>query len=509
MRLTRSRVVTTFLVLLGGAIAASTTAAQPQQAQQQPPPPLQPATSAIVRPPELQRDVDFWIHIYTVVTTRQGVLHDERNLGVIYTTIDLPDAAAATSRRAVISNARDRIVVALREAAAAVGSGAAPASSEAQRMLTLWGPDASRQRLLEAADLVRFQLGQADRFREGLERSGRWESHIARTFAELGLPPELAALPHVESSFTPTAYSKVGASGLWQFMRSTGRLYMRVDDTVDERLDPFRSTEAAAQLLANNYRALGTWPLAITAYNHGTAGMRRARDTMGTDDFAVIARRYDGRAFGFASRNFYPSFLAALTIDQNPERYFGKIERAAPLRFYEIQLPTPVAIDQIERRIGLSRVLVRELNPALRPAVWSGARKVPRGYRLRVPAEAMAAANEFAKTLGTEVVEEEPRVAARYAASVAASEAKALAKAALASASAAAPSAAAPSAAATPTAAVADAVAATKDYRVRRGDTLSSLARRFGLSVLELARLNDLDPKTKLRHGHTLRVPAS
>ena len=221
------------------------------------------------------------------------------------------------------------------------------------------------------------------------------------------------------------------------------------------------------------------------------------------------ARRYDGRAFGFASRNFYPSFHAALTIDQNPERYFGKIERAAPLRFYEIQLPTPVAIDQIERRIGLSRALVRELNPALRPAVWSGARKVPRGYRLRVPAEAMAAANEFAKTLGTEVVEEEPRVAARYAASVAASEAKALAKAALAGASTVAPIAAAAPIVATPDTAAADAGTATKDYRVRRGDTLSSLARRFGLSVLELARLNDLDPKTKLRHGHTLRVPAS
>ena len=255
MRLTRSRVVSTFLVLLGGAIVASAGAAQPlpgQQAPQQPQTPPPPAASAIVRPPELQRDVDFWIHIYTVVTTRQGVLHDERNLGIVYTTIDLPDAAAATSRRAVISNARDRIVAALREAAAAVGSGAAPASPEAQRMLTLWGADASRARLLEAAEWVRFQLGQADRFREGLERSGRWESHIARTFAELGLPPELAALPHVESSFTPTAYSKVGASGLWQFMRSTGRLYMRVDDTVDERLDPFRSTEAAAQLLANN-----------------------------------------------------------------------------------------------------------------------------------------------------------------------------------------------------------------------------------------------------------------
>lgn len=522
MRLTRPRVVSTFLILLGGAAAVSSAVAQPQlQAQPQTQPqPTSPSavphaaavsTSAIPRPPELQRDVDFWIHIYSAVTTRQGVLHDERNLGIVYTTIDLPDPGATTARRATISAARDRIVSALREAAAAAGSGAAPASPEAQRMLTLWGADASRQRLLDAAESVRFQLGQADRFREGLERSGRWETHIARTFAELGLPPELAALPHVESSFTPTAYSKVGASGLWQFMRSTGRLYMRVDDTVDERLDPFRSTEAAAQLLANNYRALGTWPLAITAYNHGTAGMRRARDTMGTDDFAVIARRYDGRAFGFASRNFFPSFLAALTIDQNPERYFGKIERAAPLQFYEIQLPAPVAMDHIERRLGLSRALVRELNPALRPSVWAGARKVPRGYRLRVPAEAMTAATEFAKTLGTEVVEEEPRVAARYAASVVASEAEALAKAAgVRSAAAAKPAAVVQPTVAAPTVTESDAAAtATKDYRVRRGDTLSSLARRFGLSVMELARLNDLDPKTKLRHGRTLRVPAS
>ena len=86
-------------------------------------------------------------------------------------------------------------------------------------------------------------------------------------------------LPHVESSFNPAAYSKVGAAGLWQFMRSTGRRYMRIDGAVDDRLDPFRSTEAAAQLLAYNYRVLGTWPLALTAYNHGSAGVRRAKET--------------------------------------------------------------------------------------------------------------------------------------------------------------------------------------------------------------------------------------
>ena len=147
-------------------------------------------------------------------------------------------------------------------------------------------------------------------------RSSSYATHIAETFANLGLPPELAVLPHVESSFNANAYSKVGAAGLWQFMRSTGRRYMRVDDAVDERLDPYRSTEAAAQLLAYNYRVLGSWPLALTAYNHGAAGMRRAKESVGTDDFVKINRTYNSRTFGFASRNFFPSF----TRSHNPMR---------------------------------------------------------------------------------------------------------------------------------------------------------------------------------------------
>ena len=102
----------------------------------------------------------------------------------------------------------------------------------------------------------------------------------------------------------------------------------RIDSAVDERMDPFRATEGAAQLLSYNYRLLGTWPLALTAYNHGAAGMRRAVEATGTTDYVRINRTYRSASFGFASRNFYPSFLAALTIEQNPEKYFGPIERA-------------------------------------------------------------------------------------------------------------------------------------------------------------------------------------
>jgi len=188
-------------------------------------------------------------------------------------------------------------------------------------------------------------------FREGLVRSGAWSSHIAEVFANQGLPAELAVLPHVESSFNPAAYSKVGAAGLWQFMRSTGRRYMRIDAAIDDRMDPFRSTEAAAQLLAYNYRLLGTWPLALTAYNHGAAGMRRAKESVGTDDIERIVRTYKSPSFGFASRNFYVSFLAALEVDHNPDKYFKDLEPLPEVKFAEISTPSFVPISSLERTL--------------------------------------------------------------------------------------------------------------------------------------------------------------
>lgn len=224
-------------------------------------PVLGPPSRDIPRPAELQRDVDFWIRAYSEITTQQGFLHDEADLAIVYGILNLPSAPAGSlPRRNAVSFERERWRSALRTAAEALESGTPTHSADAQRVLDLWGDKATPGRLRAATETVRFQLGQADRFRDGLVRSGTWETHIARTFERLGLPPELAALPHVESSFTPTAYSKVGAAGLWQFMPGTARLYMRVDDVLDERMDPFRATEAAAKLLLYNYRVLGSWP---------------------------------------------------------------------------------------------------------------------------------------------------------------------------------------------------------------------------------------------------------
>jgi membrane-bound lytic murein transglycosylase D len=415
----------------------------------------------IPRPEGIQSDVNFWIRVYTEVTTNEGFLHDERNLSVVYDTLKFSAGSSPRERQRLVDDRRDQHIAALRRIIAALptNEGREALSAEDKRLLAQWGPNPSAILLKDATTRIRFQLGQADRFREGLIRSSSWETHIAETFANQGLPQELAVLPHVESSFNAAAYSKVGAAGLWQFMRSTGRRYMRVDDAVDERLDPYRSTEAAAQLLAYNYRVLGSWPLALTAYNHGAAGMRRARESVGTDDYVKINRTYTSRTFGFASRNFFPSFLAALTIDENPEKYFGALERRPEQKFREVSMPAYVRLATLERAIGVDREQLRVLNPAWRPTIYNGTRLVPRGYRLRLPADT---AEKWTPDL----------LAARlpanelYAGQV------------------------------TP-----------RTYRVRKGETMQAIAQRYGMTAARLGEMNGLSANASLRAGRRLQLP--
>jgi membrane-bound lytic murein transglycosylase D len=364
-------------------------------------------------------------------------------------------------RQRLVDDQRDKHIAALRRIAAALTneSGRDALSEEDKRLLAMWGPNPSAIVLRDATQRIRFQLGQADRFKEGLIRSSTWQPHIAETFANQGLPSELAVLPHVESSFNAAAYSKVGAAGLWQFMRSTGRRYMRVDDAVDERLDPYRSTEAAAQLLAYNYRVLGSWPLALTAYNHGAAGMRRARETVGSDDFVKINRTYTSRTFGFASRNFFPSFLAALTIDESPEKYFGHLERRPEQKFRELAMPAYVRLTTLERALGVDREQLRTLNPAWRPTIFNGTRLVPRGYRLRLPAD--TAEKWTAELLSVRLPANE-----LYAGQV------------------------------TP-----------RTHRVRKGETLPAIASRYGMTATSLAQMNGLSTSAQLRPGRSLQLP--
>jgi membrane-bound lytic murein transglycosylase D len=333
-------------------------------------------------PAELEPDVRFWIRVYTEVTTDGGLVHDDRNLELVYEVLRFDPDSLPGLRERRVSQAKARYAALLRRFAA---GDTADLSAHERRILHAFGANATPRDYLDAIDRIRFQLGQADRFHEGLIRAQAWETHIARVLEQHGVPADIAALPHVESSFNPAAYSKVGAAGLWQFMPSTAKRFMRVDGIVDERLDPYSATEAAANLMLYNYRLLGSWPLAVTAYNHGPGGLRRAQDELGTSDIAVIVKRYQGATFGFASRNFYVAFLAALEVDRHAEQYFGPLTRLPDTENTPVELPDYIAVDTLAKAFKVDLGALKVLNPALRPAIWNGSRLVPRGYALRLP----------------------------------------------------------------------------------------------------------------------------
>jgi membrane-bound lytic murein transglycosylase D len=258
------------------------------------------------------------------------------------------------------------------------------------RILHQFGDKTTPAQYREAIERIRFQLGQADRFHEGLIRAQTYEANISKVLADRGVPAEIGALPHVESSFNPAAYSRVGAAGLWQFMPGTARRYMRVDSIVDQRLDPYSATEAAANLMLYNYRLLGSWPLTVTAYNHGPGGLRRAQDELGSSNIEVIVKRYQGATFGFASRNFYVAFLAALEVDRNADKYFGPLTHLPDTQSTLVTVPDYVSIDALAKAFKADLGALRVLNPALRPPIWNKSRLVPRGYALRVPGTAQS-----------------------------------------------------------------------------------------------------------------------
>ncbi|MDE0949679.1 MAG: LysM peptidoglycan-binding domain-containing protein [Halioglobus sp.] len=417
---------------------------------------LNASASNFPRPASLEPAVQFWIKVYTEIPTSAGYIHDSRSLNVIYDTIELPGQPGDAGRQRLISDARDRVASAL----SILGGGKrSNLSITEETVLSAWPQNTSSNTFAAAAKNVRFQLGQSNRFKEGLIRSGQWKPHIRQTLRAHNLPAELEVLPHVESSFNPAAYSKVAAAGMWQFMPATARQFMRVDHVVDERMDPYAATEGAAKLLKRNYGITGTWPLALTGYNHGAGGMVRASKVLGTQDIAVIVERYRGRAFGFASRNFYTSFLAALEIDSDPERFFGPIKFDRPTRYDVVTLQEFIAADNLAQSTGISLDELRLHNPSLRATVWSGEKHIPQGYSFRVPSTRLA------------------QPLARAVADLSSDARHTLQQPDL-------------------------------EHRIASGDSLSTIARKYGTSVSRLMALNGLH-NHKIRSGKNLILPGN
>lgn len=236
----------------------------------------------------------------------------------------------------------------------------------------------------EAAAQVRSQLGQRDFFQRGLVNSSRYLPYMEEEFKRLGLPTELTRMPFVESSFNEDARSKVGASGIWQIMPRTGKAYMIVNDQIDERNSPLKATIAAGRLLRSYNRALTTWPLTITSYNHGIGNIQKAVRAARSRDLAEIIARYHQGDFRFASSNFFTCFLAALYAEKYNELVFKEVPRE-PLQEYEVlKLSGKTGVKHLQRVTGLSSTELLRYNLDIKSSL-RGNSSLPRGFELHLP----------------------------------------------------------------------------------------------------------------------------
>lgn len=221
-----------------------------------------------------------------------------------------------------------------------------------------------------ASSRVRVQTGQKDHFQKGLGIANRYLPHMEQIFIDHGLPAEVSRLPLVESSFNKTATSKVGAAGLWQFMDNTGKKFLVINSFIDERRSPIKSTEAAAELIKENYIIMGkSWPLAITAWNHGPVGLKKAIKELKTKDIAKIIKHFESRHFSFASENFYSEFLAALYVEKYSDRLFETIELQPTLVLDSYKLTQRLKPKQIFASINVTEEEFIDMNPDLKKAI--------------------------------------------------------------------------------------------------------------------------------------------
>lgn len=285
-------------------------------------------------------------------------------------------------------------------------------------------------------------------FERWLKRSGRYMELFRNVLQKEGLPPDLVHLVFVESGFNVNARSYASAVGPWQFMRATSQLFgLHVNQWVDERKDPEKATVAAARYLKHLYSIFGDWPLALASYNAGEGTVLRAIKAQGTTNYWELKLPKQ-------TEDYVPQFMAALAITRDPVKYgFGDIQLDDPMRFDEVALKGAVDLRAIARLADCTVADLRELNPSVRNNVIQNASGVT---TLRVPEGR------------SEVIQR--RLA----------EGEALPK-----------------------------VDLTVRHRVRKGETLKTIAREYSVSPTELARVNRIGKRNPLKRGMLLTVPAS
>ena len=403
----------------------------------------------------------FWIKIYSKYNTNEYVIHDSKKMNVIYEVVKLGEFdennldEPQTKEQKQILKDKLKYYKNILEELATLFPDTNNMNPEQTRIYRLFTGLKYKNDYYNAINSIRIQKGQKNRFKRGIEVSGRYMPFLKAIFKEYNLPEELTLLPHVESSFNYRAYSKAGAAGIWQFTRGTGKQYLKINYEIDERLDPILVSQAAAKLLKRNYEELGSWPLAITAYNHGLYGMKRAVKKIKSKDLNDIIKRYKSRYFKFASRNFYCEFVAAVHVVQNYEDYFQTIIFEPPIQFNEFPIQHFVKYSTLSNHLNLDDKSFKKYNPALRPSIYNNSKYIPPGYKLRVPVN-VAVDSLMALLPDKEYFAKQIR---------------------------------------------------SKYYHIRYGDTLSGIARKFGTTTDMLLAINNISNEHYIRQGMTIRIP--
>ena len=375
----------------------------------------------------LEDRIAFWEKVFTIYGEDDRIIHDTERVNLIYDVVDEKSRRSGAARvRRLLNEVRQGIDT---------PEGLSAQARVFYNRIEAEGVRMTAGNIAVLMNRIHLQRGIKERFRAGVIRSGRYLLYFEEVLESEGVPSILALLPLVESSYENAAYSRAGAAGIWQFTRATGRLYMRVARGRDDRLNPAIATRAAAKLLRGNYEQVQSWPLAITAYNHGRAGMQRARRLHGSD-MAEIIRKYRGRTFKYASKNFYPEFLAAVRVYQDYERYFGPLTLDQP-RDFSYPAARTMARAPLEGGDG-KRHRVRPGDTLSEIARRYGTSVRALVAFNRLPSDRIFAGETLVVSSGSGQVSRDG------------------------------------------------------GYRVQRGDTLSRIARMFGLGIRELMKLNGL-----------------
>lgn len=344
----------------------------------------------------------------------------------------------------------------------------------------------------------------------GLQRAGLFLPMIRDRLDRAGLPRDLAFLPLIESAFSIRAYSRAHAHGMWQFISSTARHYgLEVGSLIDQRRDPELSTDAAIAYLTDLYAEFGDWYLALAAYNSGSGNVRRAIRRSGSRDFWSLRRHLPRE-----TRNYVPAFLASIIVAKRPDRYGFEAAIEMPWEFDRVEVPDALDLGVVSDRLEIPIEELRDLNPALRhdltPARQATEVRVPagRGDACRALL-AEVPRSEWAPRLVHSVRSGESLyvIAHRYGSTVSAirqanglrgslihpGQTLIVPRLGLSG----------------PTAPVRVAERDGRSYVVRRNDTLWDIARSFSVSVDSLCAANGLHRNAVIRPGQRLRLPGS